>query len=170
MLSAHRQADDEHSKWYVLIKGNRNLKPHQPGMAKTGEVQQGFVGSTHWEQDRSLSRGPFSFIRLSVWLVAPTTGLSCSELSSKGWFRLCVAGERAYSSVLWSRPRTVTGGTPVPSHSLEIHSPYVPVRFWLCPTIVEMWDASISARFYLLSVDTIIISEDFIWNVLVIIR
>ena len=128
MLSAHRQADDEHSKWYVLIKGNRNLKPHQPGMAKTGEVQQGFVGSTHWEQDRSLSRGPFSFIRLSVWLVVPTTGLSCSGLSSKGWFRLCVAGERAYSSVRWSRPRTVTGGTPVALPLYGIQTPISAVR------------------------------------------
>ena len=31
----------------MSYKGYRNLKPHQPGMAKTGEVQQGFVGSTN---------------------------------------------------------------------------------------------------------------------------
>ena len=48
MLSEHRQVDDEHSKIDMSYKGNRSLKPHQPGMAKTGEVQQGFVGRTHW--------------------------------------------------------------------------------------------------------------------------
>ena len=31
----------------VFYKGNRSLKPYQPGMAKTGEVQQSFVGSPH---------------------------------------------------------------------------------------------------------------------------
>jgi hypothetical protein len=31
----------------VFYKGNRSLKPHQLGMAKTGEVRQGFVGSPH---------------------------------------------------------------------------------------------------------------------------
>ena len=71
---------------------------------------------------------PFLFIRLSVWLVAPTTGLSCSGLSSKGWFRLCVAGERAYSSVRWSRPRTVTGGTPVALPLYGIQTPISAVR------------------------------------------
>ena len=48
MLSEHRQVDDEHSKIDLSYKGNRSLKPHQPGIAKTGEVQQGFVGSPHW--------------------------------------------------------------------------------------------------------------------------
>ena len=48
MLLEHRQVDDVHSKIDVFYKGNRSLKPHQPGMAKTGEVQQGFVGRTHW--------------------------------------------------------------------------------------------------------------------------
>ena len=48
MLSEHRQVDDEHFKIDVFYKGNRSLKPHQPGMAKTGEVQQGFVGRAHW--------------------------------------------------------------------------------------------------------------------------
>ena len=48
MLSKHCKEDDEHSKIDVFYKGNRNLKPHRPGMAKTGEVQQGFVGSSHW--------------------------------------------------------------------------------------------------------------------------
>ena len=40
MLSEHRRVGDEHSK-DVFSKDNRSLKPHQPGMAKTGEVQQG---------------------------------------------------------------------------------------------------------------------------------
>ena len=47
MLSEHRQVDDEQSKIDMSYKGNRNLKPHQPGMAKTWEVQQSFVGSPH---------------------------------------------------------------------------------------------------------------------------
>ena len=47
MLSEHRQVDDEHLR-DVFSKGNRSLKPHQTGMAKTGEVQQSFVGRAHW--------------------------------------------------------------------------------------------------------------------------
>ena len=35
----------------MFYKGNRSLKPHQPGMAKTGEVRQGFVGSPHFESE-----------------------------------------------------------------------------------------------------------------------
>ena len=59
MLSEHRQVDDEHSKIDMSYKGNRSLKPHQPGMAKTGEVEQSFVGSPHLRARFILSRGPF---------------------------------------------------------------------------------------------------------------
>ena len=52
----------------VFSKGNRSLKPHQPGMAKTGEVQQGFVGRTHWRArfDPCLEVPLYS----DVWVVA----------------------------------------------------------------------------------------------------
>ena len=50
MLSEHRQVDDELSKIDVSYKGNRSLKTHQPGMAKTWEVQQDFVGSPYWNK------------------------------------------------------------------------------------------------------------------------
>ena len=76
----------------MTYKGNRNLKPHQPGMAKIGEVQQSFVGSPHLRVRFPLSRCSFLF-RLSGWLVAPTMWWSCLGLSSKGWFRSSIAGE-----------------------------------------------------------------------------
>ena len=43
----------------VFTKGNRSLKPHQPGMAKIGEVQQGLVGHAQVGRDLPLSRCPF---------------------------------------------------------------------------------------------------------------
>ena len=69
-----------------------------------------------WEWDLPLSRSPLLFIRLCGQLLATTAGLSCSELSSKGWVRPCVVGDREWSSVRWSRPRTVMGGTPSPAN------------------------------------------------------
>ena len=38
MLSEHRREDDEHSKGLCAKKVTHSLEPHQPGMAKTGEV------------------------------------------------------------------------------------------------------------------------------------
>ena len=81
-----------------------------------------------WERDIPLSRVPFYS---AVWAVGlqPTTGLSCSGLSSKGWFRLCVAGGREWSSVRWSRPRTMMGGTPVALPLYGIQFPIRAIRF-----------------------------------------
>ena len=45
----------------MSYKGNRSLKPHQPGMAKTGEVQQGFVDSPHW-------RARFTPVKRSLYI------------------------------------------------------------------------------------------------------
>eukprot|EP00792_Barthelona_sp_PAP020_P001768 TRINITY_DN12844_c0_g1_i1.p1 TRINITY_DN12844_c0_g1~~TRINITY_DN12844_c0_g1_i1.p1 ORF type:complete len:51 (-),score=3.91 TRINITY_DN12844_c0_g1_i1:40-192(-) len=44
MLSEHRQVDDEHSKIDVFYKGNRNLKPHQPGITEN----QGLCSKAWW--------------------------------------------------------------------------------------------------------------------------
>ena len=51
----------------VSYKGNRSLKPHQPGMAKTGEVRQDFVGSPHWRVSFPLSRCTFYFGLVGGW-------------------------------------------------------------------------------------------------------
>ena len=107
-----------------------------------------------WEWDLPRSRGPFIFGCVGGWL-QQLPGLSCSGLFSKEWFRPCVAGERAYSSVLWSRPGTVTGGTPVAQPLMEIHSPYEPCTSFVCIThfVASSWNlmnVTISAIFYLL--------------------
>ena len=87
MLSEHRQEDDEHSKIDVFYKGNRSLKPHQPGMAKIGEVQQGQVGSTHFRVRSFLSRCPFYFGLVGGWSRQPRGDLTrdCSVRNGPGF-------------------------------------------------------------------------------------
>ena len=74
MLSEHRQVDDEHSKIDVFSKGNRSLKPHQPGMAKTGEVHKASWVAPTGEQDLPLPRSPFILGCLGQ-LISITTGV-----------------------------------------------------------------------------------------------
>ena len=94
--------------------------------------KQGRCSKASWvaptgEQDLLLSRGPFIFRLCGSWW-RPICGWSCSELFSKERVRLCVAGEWEYSSVRWSRPRTVTGGTPVALPLYGIQNPISAVR------------------------------------------
>ena len=137
----------------VFSKGNRSLKPHQPGMAKTGEVQQGFVGHTHWRA-RLIPVQRSLFIS-AVWAVEQLhlPGLSYLELFSKEWVRLCVAGEWEYSSVRRSRPRTVTSGSPVALPLYGIHNPISANGFdcmtQFCGEQLEFNNVTISAISYL---------------------
>ena len=131
MLSAHRQADDEHSKIIGPIKVIAASSLINREWLKQGRCSKASWVALTGEQDWSLSRGPFLFGLVGSWNCAPIAGLSCSELFSKEWVRPCVAGEWEYSSVRWSRPRTVTGGTPVALSLMETHSSYETLRFWL---------------------------------------
>ena len=92
MLSAHRQADDEHSKIIGPIKVIAASSLINREWLKQGRCSKASWVAPTGERDRSLSRSPFIFGCVGSWLQT-TAALSCSELFSKEWVRPCVAGE-----------------------------------------------------------------------------
>ena len=93
MLSAHRQADDEHSKIIGPIKVIA-----ASSLINREWLKQGRCSKVRWvmpKQDKVYPclDVPFYSAVCAVGL-QPTAGLSCSELFSKEWFRPCVVGGR----------------------------------------------------------------------------